>query len=89
MGCKPGPPRSGRRDGLLAHAIPKSLELAAPHVFQIGAIGPGRRSLVKENGNAEPPPDFQAGLTRQQHALLKLDPRNGDEWNHSAAPMRG
>ena len=82
MGCRPGPPRSGRRAASLRTASLQAFELAAAHVFKIGAVGPGRRRLIEIDGNAEAPPDFEAGLAGQHDALLQLDAGDGHERDH-------
>ena len=82
MGCRPGPPRSGRRAESLRDRVAQPLELPAPHLFQVGAVGPRRRRLVEEDRHAEAPPDLQPRLAGQQHALLQLDAGDGHKGNH-------
>jgi hypothetical protein len=67
---------------VLANRIGEAFELPSPHLFQVGPVRTSGRSFIKENGNIETPPDFEAGLPRQERALVELDARNGNEGNY-------
>jgi hypothetical protein len=69
----------GTTGGIFAYGVAEAFELAAADFVEVGAIGAGGGSLIKEDGNAEATPDFKAGLAGEQGALVKLDAGNGYE----------
>jgi hypothetical protein len=79
--------RTARR--IFANRVGKAFELAAPHFFKVRPIGAGCGSFVKEDRHIEAPPDLEAGLPRQQRALLELDAGNGNEGDYVGRPDAG
>jgi hypothetical protein len=77
-----GATKVGAASRVFAHRIGEAFELAAPYIFEVGTVGPRSCGFIKEHRHVETPPDFQAGLPRQQRALIKLDAGNGNKGNH-------
>ncbi len=77
MGCSPGPPRSGRRATSLRTASRRPLELAAPHIVEIGAIRSRGGGFVEVYRDAEALPYLKTRLPCEHDALLQLDAGDG------------
>ena len=59
-----------------------SLELTAPHVFQIHAVRPRRCRLIKENRNPVTPPDLLPHVPREGHAIFQRYAFHGNKRHH-------
>jgi len=67
---------------ILGDGFAQPLELAAAHLFDIGAVGPSGRRPVKEDRHAEASPDFLSCLAGEQRALLQFDAGDGHEGDY-------
>ena len=72
-----------RSPGCIARCrIPQAFELSAANVFQIDAVRPGSRSLVKVHRHTEPSPNLQSSLTRKHRTLSQREAAHRHERHH-------
>ena len=65
--------------GIGGNLVANPLELPAPDVFQIRALGRGRRGFVQVHGDLEALPDLLAYMTRHSDAVFDRDAVDRDE----------
>src|SRR5260370_1863181 len=69
----------GAAGGIAAGGVAQAFELAAAHVFELNAIGPGGGGSVEVDGDAVAAPEEEAGLAGEDGAVGEGRTVDGDE----------